>query len=376
MAYASGLLSDLLEEKRQNIYCFGAGKMFDDFVKEFSGYNLKDSIKAIADNHADSVRPSIKVVQGVSVPIISFEKLIKNVKGGDKILLTLAAYEEIIEQLEQTKELKDTDYYIYPVLRIDQYDHDRLNIRIPSNLSAYESIQIPRIIHYCWFGGEKIPTQYKKWMESWKRHCPDYEIIEWNERNYDVHKNRYISQAYESKKWAFVSDYLRIDIIGEYGGVYLDTDVELIQNLDELLMNDAFCGFESYDYVNYGSGFGARKNNAIVNEIREYCENREFVRGDGSFDQTTSPIIQTEIMLKHGLKCNGEFQVVDGMAVYPSRVLCGMSPHSFRIEKDLTDTYAIHHFSGSWVEDKKGKGEFISAMKKWSRNDYYIYPGL
>lgn len=376
MAYATGILSNLLCEKKRKIYCFGAGRMFDDFVKEFSNYNLKENIKAIVDNQADSMSISFKEVQGASIPIISFEVMIKNISVSDKIVITTASYEEVIEQLSNTKEIDDIDYYIYPILRIEQYDNDRLNINIPSRLSTCKHIQIPKTIHYCWFGGKDIPIQYKKWMKSWKYFCPDYEIIEWNEKNYDVHKVQYISQAYEKGQWAFVSDYARIDVVNEYGGVYLDVDVELKKSLDKMLMNYAFCGFETNKYVNYGLGFGSQRSNVILKEIKEYYENSQFVYSDGSFNQTSCPLVQTKIMKRHGIKCNGEFQIVDGMAVYPSRVLCGMSPYSFRIENDFTYTYAVHHFSGSWVEDKNGKNKLISTMKKWSKNDNYIYPNL
>lgn len=376
MPYATGLLSELLSKKNKNIYCFGAGKIFESFVNEFLDYNLEDKIKAVIDNNPDVTCSLIKQVNCISIPLISFEEMIKSIKKDDKILITTAAYEEIIEQLEKTSLLNGTKYYIYPVLRIEQYDYDRLKVKIPSQLSSYKSLRIPKVIHYCWFGGKEIPIQYRKWMESWKKYCPDYEIIEWNENNFDVHKSKYIRQAYEAKQWAFVSDYARIDIINQYGGVYVDVDVELKKNIDVLLMNDAFCGFESSEYVAYGLGFGAKKDNPILGEIKEYYDGADFIREDGTLNRINCPVIQTEIMKKNGLRCNGEFQIVDGMAVYPSRILCGMSPHSFRVERNPLYTYAIHHFAASWQEDDRGKKALISAMKKWSKNDHYIYCGL
>ncbi len=170
-----------------------------------------------------------------------------------------------------------------------------------------------------------------------------------------------------------MSDYVRMDIVNEYGGIYLDTDVELLKNLDEMLKNDAFCGFESSRYVAYGLGFGARSHQPIVNEIKKYYDNTSFVLEDGTLNQVTCPVIQTEVMKKHGLICNGEFQVVEGMTVYPSRILCGMSPHSFRIQRDLEYTYAIHHYTGSWLENVQGKKDTISDIKKWGSNDNYHY---
>ena len=178
MAYKTGILSDLLREEKKKIYCFGAGRMFDDFLKEFSNYKLKENIIAIVDNQADRISFSSKVVQGTNIPIISFETMIKNVNASDRVIITTAAYEEIVDQLTNSKEIDEIDYYIYPILRIEQYDDDRLNINIPSRLSTYKCIQIPKTIHYCWFGGKDMPIQYIKWMEGWKQYCPDYEIVD------------------------------------------------------------------------------------------------------------------------------------------------------------------------------------------------------
>lgn len=376
MIYKSSLLSELRTQEGKNIYCFGAGKAFDNFIYEFSDYQLQNHIKAIVDNNLGKINVKKKVVNNIRMPIISLEEMLKKIRDSDFILITTAFYEEVIYQLERIEILKNNRYCVYAMTRIEQYDYDRLQIKIPEKLSTISNIQIPKTIHYCWFGGKMIPEQYRKWMESWKRLCPDYEIVEWNESNYDVHKSKYISQAYEQKKWAFVSDYARIDIINEYGGVYLDTDVELIKNIDELLKNNAFCGFESNRYVAYGLGFGSKKNNLILDEIKHYYDTVGFILDDGRLNQVTCPVVQTEIMKKHGLECNGEFQIVDGMTVYPSRILCGMSPHSFRIERNPVYTYAIHHFEGSWVDDKHSKETLISNIRKWSNNDNYIYSDL
>lgn len=376
MIYRVSSVTEFNKKINRNVYCFGAGKMFDYFLHKFSHFKLQNNIKAVVDNNVDKMNISFKTINNISISIISLTQMLDNIKEKDCILITTAAYEEIVQQLEKIPKLNFIEYYLYWIMEIEQYDYERLIINIPEQLAMYTEQQIPKIIHYCWFGKKKIPEQYKKWMESWKYYCSDYEIVEWNENNYDVYKNKYLAQSYELRKWAFVSDYARIDIINEYGGIYLDTDVEIIKNIDEMLMNDAYCGFESNQYVNYGLGFGAKKHHIIIKEIKNYYDNIEFILKDGTLNQINCPIIQTEIMKKQGLICNGEFQIVGGMTVYPSRILCGMSPHSFRIANDLSYTYAIHHFSGSWVDDNQGKIRFISNMKRWSKNDNYIYPCL
>lgn len=377
MRFVPKKVIDFVNETRgkNNIYCFGAGIALTRFLHKFQKYRLEDDIKYVVDN---SKSKQGTIVPGINkkIPVISPEQMLCEITPRDIILITTVYFSEIIESLNKEEKLKHTECYLYSVLMTDQYDYDRLNIEVPKKLSIYQNQRIPKVIHYCWFGGRPIPEQYREWMKSWEQCCPDYEIVEWNERTYDVKKNNYIRQAYEMGKWAFVSDYARIDIIHKYGGIYLDTDVELIKNIDEMLMNDGFCGFESNKYVAYGLGFGAKKCHTIVSAIKEYYDNVSFVLEDGTLNQVSCPIIQTEIMKKHGLICNGEFQVVDGMTVYPSRVLCGMSPHSFRIQRNLEDTYAIHHYSGSWIENFQEKNNNISLIKKWSRNENYFYPDL
>ena len=154
--------------------------------------------------------------------------------------------------------------------------------------------KIPKIIHYCWFGGNPFPELAQKCIASWKKFCPDYEIKEWNESNYDVTKNQYMREAFENKQWAFVSDYARLDIIYENGGIYLDTDVELLKPLDDLLILTGFMGFEENKKLcATGLGFGAVPKLPIIKEMRDDYDNIIFIKEDGSFDQTPCPYFQT-----------------------------------------------------------------------------------
>lgn len=360
---------------KKNIYCFGAGIALKKFLADFKRYHIEDSIKFIVDNSTEKQGMTVLCNENL-VSIISLPQMLNEITQEDVILITTAKFIEIIEQLNQIKELNAVECYLHALLRAEYDDYVRLKIELPEKLSIYHEQHISKKIHYCWFGKNEIPHQYKNWMESWKKFCPDYEIIEWNETNYDVHKSKYLSQAYDSGKWAFVSDYARIDIIHEYGGIYLDTDVELVKNIDEMLMNDGFCGFESSQYVAYGLGFGAIKNHPIIGEIKEYYDNTSFISDQGTLNQINCPIIQTEIMKRHGLECNGEFQIIDGMTVYPSRILCGMSPNSFRLERNPV-AYAIHHFAASWIDDmqRDSKAAIIFYMKKQklTDNDKYYY---
>ena len=147
-------------------------------------------------------------------------------------------------------------------------------------------MSIPKIIHYCWFGGGPISAESQKCMESWKKYCPDYKIMAWNEQNFDISTNRYAQQAYEAKKYAFVSDYVRLAVLYEYGGIYLDTDVELVRPLDELLELPGFMGFQTNNEVATGLGFGARKGNSVVQALLRDYDALDFLKADGSADLT------------------------------------------------------------------------------------------
>ena len=158
---------------------------------------------------------------------------------------------------------------------------------------------IKKVINYCWFGGSEKNNLIKKCIASWKKFCPDYEIIEWNEDNYDVTKNKYMFEAYKAKKWAFVSDYARLDIIYNNGGIYLDTDVELIKPLDKIIEDvDAFFCYQD-DKINTGLGFGAVKNNQIIKELLNSYQEIHFVKSDGSYDITSCVMRNNKIFEKY-----------------------------------------------------------------------------
>lgn len=206
---------------------------------------------------------------------------------------------------------------------------------------------IPKIIHYCWFGGKPKDKLSQKCIESWKKYCPDFEIKEWNESNYDVTKNQYMYEAYQAKKWGFVPDFARLDIIYNEGGIYLDTDVEILRPIDELLNNTFYIGLEEPNKVNLGLGFGAEKDNSVIKELMEQYENMKFVKEDGSLDLTPSPIIQTLYFTSKGLKGVKDVQKINGVAIYSMEYFCPINPET-GICKITENTISIHHFNATW----------------------------
>ncbi|RSX50200.1 glycosyltransferase family 32 protein [Bifidobacterium callimiconis] len=212
---------------------------------------------------------------------------------------------------------------------------------------------IPKVIHYCWFGGAPLPEKEQKCMESWKKFAPDYEIVRWDETNYDVHKNAYMGEAYDRKKWGFVPDYARFDIIYEHGGIYLDTDVELVKPLDELLSNKAYMGFESNEWVNGGIGFGAEKGNSLIKGLRDMYDALSFVREDGELNTTPSPAYITDYLVSHGLRRDNTMQMLeDSMVIYPTEYFAARDYNTNKVT--ITEnTISIHQYSGTWQSPRK-----------------------
>ena len=223
--------------------------------------------------------------------------------------------------------------------------------------------KIPKIIHYCWFGKGEKSILVKKCIESWKRKCPDYEIIEWNENNFNINLNKYVYEAYINKKWAFVSDYVRIYALYNNGGIYLDTDVEIIKRTDDFLDNNVFLGFESYDKISTGI-IGAEKGNVFIKKILDSYNERHFVLENKKCDLTTNVELITKIAVEEGVVLNNTSQKVNGISIYPIETFSPKDNETGDI--NITkNTYTIHYFSGSWLP--KIEVFFIKMQNKLSK---------
>ena len=222
-------------------------------------------------------------------------------------------------------------------------------------------MSIPKVIHYCWFGRGEIPSFYKKCIKSWGKYCPDYKIICWNEENFDVTQNKYVREAYEAGEWAFVSDYARLKVIYDNGGIYLDTDVELIKPIDDLVDSGGFMGFDEKGIVATGLGFGAEKGNEIIGEFLKDYDNIPFVLEDGSFDLTPCPDRNTAALKRLGMDVENTDQTFMGIRFLPAEYLCPMDYYTGK--KTVTkNTYSIHHYSASWTSSVTKRTTRIKRM--------------
>lgn len=225
---------------------------------------------------------------------------------------------------------------------------------------------IPKIIHYCWFGGKPLSPMARRCIDSWKKYCPDYQIKRWDETNFDLNSCTYIREAYEAKKWAFITDYVRLCVMYNYGGIYMDTDVEVLKNLDCFLSEKAFSGFESVDRIPTGI-MASEKECPIIKELLDRYQNRHFLMPDGSLDLTTNVEEITKVMINRGLVLNGTKQTVEGFTFYPKDYFCPKDYRTRNLEL-TTNSYAIHHFDGSWVPKSlrvKSKIVNLIGRDKW-----------
>ena len=208
---------------------------------------------------------------------------------------------------------------------------------------------IPKKIHYFWFGGNEKPKSVQKCINSWKKYCSDYEIIEWNETNFDIHCMPFVEQAYEAKKYAFVSDVARLMVVYEYGGIYMDTDVEVIKPLDDLLENMAYMSFENNENINTGQGFGAEAGMPFFKEHIDVYRKWNFINDDGTYNQIGCPKVATDLFKTKGIFLDGSEQMVCDIHIYPAEYFNPYDSLTGKLTK-TPNTYSIHWYDASWED--------------------------
>ena len=214
---------------------------------------------------------------------------------------------------------------------------------------------IPKVLHYCWFGKNPLPELVKKCIESWKVFCPDYKIIEWNESNFDISSNEYIKAAYENKKYAFVADYARFVILEKFGGIYMDTDVEIIRAFpDEILRNHVFIGREEIERINPGLIIGAEPGSVFCKEMIQMYDKQSFYNVDGTLNCVTIVDYTSQYLSNKGWIPENKNQVIDSIVLYTPDYFCPKSVKT-GVTKLTSNSLTIHHFDGSWFTDEEKK---------------------
>lgn len=334
-------LQELIKHKQ--VICFGLGNQGRRAALYFHIWGLDDNLVAFADNDVSKTGKNF-ICFDRKIPVISPDEILQQNNNNLLILITSIYYNQIYEELNQ--KFADTDI---SVTSLDETSDAEIEFSTYKGI-VQESTDpvIPKIIHYSWFGNKK-PESIARNIENWKTLCPDYEFIEWNESNYDVTKNKYMYQAYQKKIWGFVSDYLRLDVLYQYGGIYLDTDIELLKRPDELLYQNCFGCVDASLTMNLGSGFGCKPGEKLIKELRDYYFDRSFIQSDGSIDNTSCNTHSLKILMKYGVQINNKLQNVCGMNIYPM-IIQGKNSHTGK-QVVSGKTFWIHHGNMSWMQN-------------------------
>ena len=334
--------------KERRIAVWGIGRRFFSAllpVLEASG--LVNNVEWLIDCSADKIGTDVSL-SGRTITVYGPD-ILRGQTDNTIIIAAPVDYQTIRKEVQEKDYLNDVEMIAGAVLTESWYDLCLMNVKKPpEDYRRFQDQKIPKKIHTFWFSSDPIPVEYENCMGTWRRFCPDYEIIVWNLKTYTADDCLYYSQAVQQRQWAFASDYARADIVFREGGIYMDMDVEVVRPLDDLLYNEAYMGFENMEYVECGSGFGAVAGSIIIGEIRDVYKTIPFILPDGEQDRTTCPKRYSEVLWKHGLRKNGGFQLLENVTVFPFESLTAKSFGSGHIYR-TKHTYTIHHHKGSWL---------------------------
>jgi len=348
----------------KKVYSFGVSELIRIFCERNKKYNFEKLIFSFTDNDSNKWGNDY-IVNERAITVISVNNFINDIGKDDIILISTYYYPDIIEQLDKIEALGQTTCFILPY--IDEYcDNIDPELKEKIALSKEKKQQIPGKIYYGWFGGSEIPDKLKICMESWNKYCPDYEILQIDENTYDIAKNKYVKSAYEAKKWSRVNNYARLDIIYENGGIYLDTDVELIKPLDDLLFHKAFVGFSCKYQIEFGSGFGAKKHFKLFQSLLSCWDGNEQYS-----DEYNLQIVNKRyaLLYSQGFLPDNSFQNINGLTIYPNDFFTPLSPNTGAL-KITENTYSIHRFALSWNE--KSKAAYNKILEFQDKNSNRI----
>lgn len=330
----------------KNLYIYGIGNVFQRLQKqEFFG-QLHKSVKGYLDNR--KANTTIQVLgQDFIVREIGF---LKTVEQAVVLLCGTKYMDEMYNILSGQNLSDDVECFVLPLIWAVSGGQDDRNIKALLN-STNDAVQkIEKKIHCFWFSGDQKPVKYQRCIDSWEKICPDYEILEWNADNYEIEKNSFMKQAFASKKWAFVSDYARLDVVYRYGGIYLDMDVELLKTFDPLLHFNAFFNFGTQNDIDLGSGFGSVKNNPVIGSLLDLYQDREFLdkKGKPMIESYMQPKLIREILAANGFDMNGNMQLKNDMIVLPRKYYTPIDDFFLQNFVQCDDTRGIHHYNAGW----------------------------
>lgn len=351
MRFVNSTYQEFVEKtKSKGIILFGVSSCWSYYEEIFSGI-ARDVVGRslfIVDN--DPLK------QGKACNVLGKDLMVRSVEwlpeSGDYVILitvSMAYQENICAQLDDLQLQEDIACYSLRLMINDRRKTDHSCVE--RYFAEHTKLLIPARIHSCWFSGEEKPDIYKRCIESWYKYCPDYEISEWNADNYDVTKNSYMKQAYEHRKWAFVSDYARLDLVNTYGGIYLDMDVELLAPIERLRHTTAFFCRQEDGFVELGSGFGAMQGNWLVREMLEEYEGQMLVDDQGTIDMMPQPKRLSGVFGRHGIGICHESQILNDMVFLSNDyIVCGGTHIQ---QESCAARVGIHWHNAGWLGESR-----------------------
>lgn len=341
--------AEKVKNENKGIIVYGAGMIGQVIIPYIlEKYDLQDYLVCFIDTNTRKRNQCVHI-SGKEYTIESVEYLKK--KSNDTVLLiSNSKYYEIVEALNKIEQLRELEAYIYPIMKTKSSNkREMTDTLFESDCSS--KIKIPKVINYCWFGRGKLSEDLKECIESWHTFCPDYEIKLWNEENFDINKYNYTKQAYNAGKYSFVTDLARLDILYEHGGIYLDTDVKMIKNFDDLLYQNGFVATEKWGNINSGGGCGFVAGHPMLRALIDYRESFHFIEEDGTYNMETNGFYETRLFMKYGYKPDDTLQKINDVTVYPSHIFHPYDYISMKNESGK-DTHSIHMFSGTWMDKR------------------------
>lgn len=333
--------------KNKKIIQFGASSAWHYYLKIFPNImsEIINNTIVIVDNDIQKQEKDFKIADKEFK--IKSPEIIK--KQNDYIVLitvSLAYQEKICEQLINLRLPENIECYSLPLMIYNCKKTD--NTCVEKYFNVHTDLLNKPIIHSFWFSGEEKPDLYKRCIESWYKYCPDFKIMEWNSENYDVTKNIYMREAFEHRKWAFVSDYARLDILYQYGGIYMDMDVELINSLTPLLNAQSFFCRQEDGMIELGSGFGVQAGDSLIGEMLATYKNRKLILKNGEMDKTPQPEWLDDVLKKNGFYKSYDSQVVGNRLILSNDyITCFTGENSVQKAK-----FGIHWHNGGWLDEK------------------------
>lgn len=349
----------------KDVYIYGVGDVFRKFIKRETYKDIHKNVAGYIDN--GRAGEEIKILGQIYT--VNLAAFFKTVSQGI-ILLCGVKYMDEMYQILCEQQLSDgVECFMLPLIWAVSGGQDDDAIKPLISDKSDGCTKIDKKIHCFWFSNDSKPKEYQQCIDSWKRVCPDYEIMEWNAKNYDYEKNVFMKQAFESKKWAFVSDFARLDVIYQYGGIYLDMDVELLKTLDPLLKFRAFFNFGTQNDIDLGSGFGSVKENPFVGELLGLYKDKEFTDKSGKpmTDRFIQPELIRECFSKQGFRMNGSMQLTGDMLLLPRKYYTPVDDFFLQNLVQCDDTRGIHHYNAGWWteewhEERKSRLKWVDLV--------------